>query len=515
MTAFSDGYKYFIDNSSSIVGSGMGADYVDAVQASIDEFKDNINSFQGYNTDISKLKGDVAEFWHAGTFNINAAVQGSDSHVTVDRSHDYASADITSNFDKLFGLKYYKTGAQSAKEQSKSIFEKYCEYKAKGGKDSLEKYLADRNLDNTEDILNDPIYLGQVRIIPSDQYKEAIGWLERKIQEESVKRPEQVKRYVETLKMLKDKIEDGKGVESITLTEEEAKKLAQLAKEGAFTDEELKKLGISTEDLIEYKYVLHQAFKAGMTAATISLVLKVAPEIYRAINILIEKGELDAEEFKRIGFAALTGSAEGFVRGSVAAGITTACKAGLWGEMLKEISPGVIGAVTTIAISSMKNSFKVANGTMTSIEFTEELIKEVFVSTSCLVMGHVGQALINIPVFGYMLGSFVGSALGSVAYDKGYKTTISFCVDTGFTLFGLVEQNYELPEEILRCVGIDVFEYDKFYYDEFEFDEFKFDEFELDEFQLDEFVLDGFEDSIFNVKLLKRGVISVNKIGYI
>lgn len=515
MTAFSDGYKYFIDNSSSIVGSGMGADYVDAVQTSIDELKDNINSFQGYNTDIDKLKGDVAEFWHAGTFNIKAAVQGSDSHVSVDRSHDYASADITSNFGKLFGLKYYKTGAQSAKEQSKSIFEKYCEYKAKGGKESLEKYLADRNLDNTEDILNDPIYLGQVRIIPSDQYKEAIGWLERKIQEESIKRPEQVKRYVETLKMLKDKIEDGKGVESITLTEEESKKLAQLAKEGAFTDEELKKLGISTEDLIEYKYVLHQAFKAGMTAATISLVLKIAPEIYRAINILIEKGELDAEDFKRIGFAALTGSAEGFVRGSVAAGITTACKAGLWGEMLKEISPGVIGAVTTIAISSMKNSFKVANGTMTSIEFTEELIKEVFVSTSCLVMGHIGQALINIPVFGYMLGSFVGSTLGSVAYDKGYKTTISFCVDTGFTLFGLVEQNYELPEDVLKYVGMDVLEYDSLYYDTIEFDSIEFDSIEYDELQLEGIGFDGIEDDVSNIKLLRRGVISVNKIGYI
>ena len=43
----------------------------------------------------------------------------------------------------------------STTDKSKSVFEKYCEYKAKGGKDSLDKYLADRNLDNTEEILND------------------------------------------------------------------------------------------------------------------------------------------------------------------------------------------------------------------------------------------------------------------------------------------------------------------------------------------------------------------------
>jgi hypothetical protein len=31
-----------------------------------------------------------------------------------------------------------------------------------------------------------------------------------------------------------------------------------------------------------------------------------------------------------------------------------------------------------------------------------------------------------------------------VIYNIGKKKLISFCVDTGFTCFGLVEQNYEL-----------------------------------------------------------------------
>ena len=113
--------------------------------------------------------------------------------------------------------------------------------------------------------------------------------------------------------MLRDKIEDGKGTESVALTKEQAEELARLAKEGKVTEQDLKDLGISTEDLIKYEYVLKQAFKAGVTAATISMVLKVAPEIYKAISYLIKNGELDEKQFQKIGFAALSGAAEGFL----------------------------------------------------------------------------------------------------------------------------------------------------------------------------------------------------------
>ena len=100
--------------------------------------------------------------------------------------------------------------------------------------------------------MNDPIYSGQIRVIPKDQLVEATEWLNRKIIEEGSKRPELVERYKETLKMLRDKIEDGKGTESVALTKEQAEELARLAKEGKVTEQDLKDLGISTEDLIKY-----------------------------------------------------------------------------------------------------------------------------------------------------------------------------------------------------------------------------------------------------------------------
>ena len=72
----------------------------------------------------------------------------------IGRSHDFASADVSSNFGKDFGLKYYKTGADSAKQQAKSVFERFKEYQSQGGKDSLEEFLSKRGLNDIDTILN-------------------------------------------------------------------------------------------------------------------------------------------------------------------------------------------------------------------------------------------------------------------------------------------------------------------------------------------------------------------------
>ena len=501
MIGFEDGYEYYAKDTAGIAAADIGYHYIGTVNSEIDGLVNSINNMKGFNTDIAALKGDVAEYWHSGTFNVDAAVKGSSHRAFVDRSHDFASMDVSTNFDNGYGLKYYKNGVESAKQQAKSIFERFNEYQSQGGKDKLDEFLRKRGY--TDDtILSDPIYSGQLRLIPSDQLNEAVSWLERKILEEASIRPEQVKRYQETLDLLRDKIQDSKGNSSIPLTREDAEKLARLAKEGGLDPSEL---GLTTEELIKYEYVLKQAFKAGLTAATITMVLKVAPEIFRAIEYLIKNGELNEKLFKKIGFAALEGASEGFVRGTIAAAITTCCKAGLWGSALKSIDPTIVGAVTVLVIDTMKNSYKVATGKMTKQELANELIKEMFTTTCALAMGTVSQALIEVPVLGFMIGSFVGSLAGSFIYHIGYSTAISFCVDTGFTMFGLVDQNYELPEDVMREIGIDVFDYEKFDYAKVELQKFEYNKFQVASFRADS----------LDIHFLRRGVIGISQIGYI
>lgn len=306
--------------------------------------------------------------------------------MNVDRSHDFASADIVGVSGDIegtkFGLKFYASGEESAKQQATSVFERFAKYKANGGKDDLEKYLIDRNFTELDAILNDPIYSGQVRIIPSDQLESATAWLSRMITTESVRRPEQIERYSETLKMLESIIKDSHGNESVELTKAEAEKLAAIAKEGKFKAEEY---DLTTPDVINIDLMMKEAYKAGVWATTISLVLKIGPEIFRTIDYLIKNGEIKKDQFKNIGFAAVSCSSEGFIRGSVAAAITYSCKSGLLGDSVKNVEPSVVGAVVVLTMNVIKGSFAVSLGKKTRTELVNEIIKDTFISACALI----------------------------------------------------------------------------------------------------------------------------------
>ena len=500
--SFFNGYHFFEKNIEGQLGANATNVYVNNVYNEILNLIKNLNDFKGFKTNTNQLKGNIAEFFHSGTYNINAIARKSSNRTYVLQSNEFGSVDIGTNFGNDYGLKYYKTAVDSANQQAKSIFEKFKEYQANGGKDDLNKFLSDRGFSD-EDI-NSAIYSGQYRIIPKEQLEGAIKFLEQKIAKESIARPELAEKYRETLKMLRTKIEDGKGTESISLSTEDAKKIAELSKEGCVTEEELKRLGISTEDIIKFEYILKESFKAGLTALQITLILKLAPEIYKAINYLINNGEIDINQFKKLGIESLKSGSEAFLRGTVAATITGACKAGLWGESLKSINPTIIGTLTVFTLDIIKNSFKVAQGKMSRQELVNEMTKEMFILSCSLGVGVLSQTFINIPVFSFMIGNFVGSILGAFVYDKVYNIALSFCIDTGFTMFGLVEQDYRIPEHILKEIGIKTFDFKTFETKTFELKSFKFKTFEPKAFEL----------KSFKTTILRRGVIGVSKIGY-
>ena len=514
MEAFKEGYEFFEKNAGNFAGYTAGVRYIDSVESEIKKLVNNLNEFKASGALIDTLKGDAAEFWHAGTFNINAAINSSTNRVQVDRSHDFGSADITGvNFDAKFGLKYYKDATSTAKQQSKSIIDCYNDYKPKGIKDEFPIYLEKRSMDKEIDP-NTTVYFEQHRIVPSDQLEEIIAILESKGREYSINSPKGFNKYEDTRNYLSDRVKDNKGNESIPLSKQEAHDLAQLAKEGGVNSEDLH---LTTEELIKYTDMLKKSYKAGLTAATISMVLRVAPEIWNAVAYLIKNGYVDEKQFKKIGFAALTGAGEGFVRGTVSAAITASCLSGVFGKDYKKVNPSVVGVVTVLVMNSMKSSYKVFTGEMNRSEMVNELIKEMFITTCAFSMGLLGKAYIKIPLpkflsqlnevvpLGYMIGSFVGSIAGSVIYSSIYNPVLSFCVESGFTLFGLVDQDYELPEEVVKEIGIEIFEYEKFEYESFEHEKFDYERFDYEQLNYDKI------KTIF----LRRGVIGVNCVGYL
>jgi hypothetical protein len=476
-------------------------EYVQKVQKAVDSLTNDMNSLQGYQTPIDQLKGDAAEFWHGDTFNIKAAVEGSKHRVVVERSQDFASADITGNFDKIFGLKFYKNGAESAKAQAKSVFEKYFDYKSRGGLDHLDKYLQDRNFQD-ESVLNDPIYLGQVRVIPKDQLEEAVAWLNRKIAKESSIRPEQVPRLVETRNMLSDRLFDGKGVESVSITADDARKLAELGIKGNFDPTVY---GLSVKQLMTMRYILKQSLDAGISAAILSTVFSVAPHVVNAVEYLLQTGKIDKDELIAMGMDAVDASAGGFIKGTIASSIVISAKSGLLGNTMIQADPVVVGAITVFAFDIIKNAYLAASGKITRYDLTEKIVQETMVSSFSIVGGVIGRALITtvFPI-GFMLGSLIGSIAGSLVYDAGRKLVITFCKDTGFTMFGLVEQNYKLPEDVVKEIGADVFEYDHFNYDHFEYDRF-----------IPDMIENKRKVNDISLIRLRRGVIGINRIGYV
>ena len=118
--------------------------------------------------------------------------------------------------------------------------------------------------------------------------------------------------------------------------------------------------------------------------------------------------------------------------------------------------------------------------------------------------GIIGQALgFELPFVGYLLGSLIGTAF-SVVYNIGKKKLISFCVDTGFTCFGLVEQDYQLPEEVLTSMGIDFTPLTRA----------EISHVPISRISIDEAVQRSPYETV-DIKILRRGIIGVNKVGYV
>ncbi|MCI6871621.1 MAG: hypothetical protein SPD91_08055 [Streptococcus hyointestinalis] len=96
MDGFRKGIEFFEKNNGALLGSTLGNQYIDRVETEINKTVESLNNnFSSNGASISTLKGYVAEFWHAGTFNIKASIKGSNHRLVVDKSHDFGSVDVS------------------------------------------------------------------------------------------------------------------------------------------------------------------------------------------------------------------------------------------------------------------------------------------------------------------------------------------------------------------------------------------------------------------------------------
>lgn len=253
---------------------------------------------------------------------------------------------------------------------------------------------------------------------------------------------------------------------------------------------------------------MNRAMKAGLTAAAITAITQIVPELYKAIDYLIKNGEIDLAGLKKSGKKVISASGEAFLRGSIAYGVEMAIQEGMLGETLTQVNPSVVGVAVTVILGTIKDSIMVAAGKMTTKEMGAKFVDTIVVSSGYLVGMKIGGAIAQalcpqLPGISYAIGSLLGCSL-AVVYNIGKKKLISFCVDTGFTCFGLVEQNYELPEDVLREMGVHYIPVPRTEVQR------------TDVSRTSTAVQINTSDyETIDITVLRRGVIGVNRIGYV
>lgn len=484
-TPIEEGWVFASQISGAHSGAYFGSEYVGRINEAIEITAKSLQELKNNQND-AVMGGFVAEKWHAGSFNVRAVAANSDNIAIAGEAgvegalgrNNYGSVDIRvqakdGTVINDYGSKYMVNAKESAKAQAMPSHE-----------------------------TNNPKYHGQKRLVPSDQLEDVKGIAAKRASNEMT--PENWRKgYEEVRDSSTDRITDGK-ISSKELSKNESEEIAREIKKDEL---DLERHGLTADDAIKPDYIMKQATKAGLTTAAITALIKVAPDIYKAIDYLIRNGAVDRTLFNKIGLDAIQGSAEGFLRGFVACSIQILCDSGKLGKSLIGVDPLYIGTIVALTIHTIKCSVNVIRGKMTIKEMGASLIDTVIISSGYIIGAKIGGAIgtiigFELPVVGFLLGSLIGCAFG-VAYDIGKKHLISFCVDSGFTCFGLVEQNYALPEEYLKEIGIDLTKIDRIDIDKTEIDTIKYGT---------SISRNNYET--IEIKVLKRGVLGVNKIGY-
>lgn len=471
-TSFQNGWDFMASLCEGDIAARAGDAYIEQVKEAIRKLEIDINNHPNKNLRVQQFQGFVFEDWAGDTFNIDAVAAGSEDSAYVQRSNELFSEDIKLDSGKRYSAKSYANGEQSAKAQAR-----------------LNK------------INREAGYKGQERLVPTDQLQDAQKIAKREYLRNKEIRPEVAEAYKETGSKLTDKVANSEGIRSKEISRKELEQIAREGKKGEFSADNH---GLTLDVVVKNEYLLKQAWKAGCTTAAVSVAIQLTPEIYKAFDYLVKNGELNVEQFKKMGEKGVEAAADGFIKGAISSALLIAAKTGMLGKAFINIDPTHLGCIVALTAQTVKNCVLVANGRMTSRQMGDALVDSMIIMGGYYLGIKIASSLLmQVPVLGYLLGTLIGTSFAAT-YSIGKKKFISFCVDSGFTCFGLVEQNYELPEEILADLGIETIPIPRIEVERVNVETINpFSNIPIVQYETVE------------MKVLRRGIIGVNKVGYV
>ena len=96
-------------------------------------------------------------------------------------------------------------------------------------------------------------------------------------------------------------------------------------------------------------------------------------------------------------------------------------------------------------------------------------------------------------------------SLGGFVFEAKERAFMSICIHSGFTFFGFVEQDYELPSEVKDYLGIE----------SMDIEQMTKEDMQYEECSPEQMVIEKMNFETMDVKWAKRGVVGIRKIGYI
>lgn len=465
MTDFAEAYYKASRDFSGVASALESAEFVNDVQVTIDKALEALKkeAERRANVGVDYVKGHIAEVWHAETLKVSAMAKGNDDVWANVPGNNKTGVDIVygnAETASYAELKYYKTAKDTALE------------------------------------LGDPSYSNSQKIVPTEQLEGVIAESQKLAARNQETRPDVAAAYQNTADTVRDRVEVD-GVTSKPLRENDAKGIASDYKKDGEIDPDA--YGLNTESFIEWLDIFRESGSAALNAAAFSAALTAAPHVYRLVAQYIQSGQLDTKLLREGGERVFSSSCGAGLRGGLAAVITASCRAGLMGQSFKGISPNAVGMATAMALNSIENSWRYAQGQITGKELAFNSSRDAV----ALIMGGggaiLGQMIVPVPVLGALLGNLVGSTLGAVSISYANNKVLGICVESGWTFWGLVDQTYHVPEDVLRKSGFDLFARQVF---------------QTEQFNIARFNTPSYQHAHPGFTVLRRGVISFNNVGY-
>jgi hypothetical protein len=380
--------------------------YFERITGAIEDTVEQMRGLANTAKDLHYAKGDVAEAWHAGTFNVDCARRGFDARATASR--DRSVVDV---------LLHGPNGVENAQL----------------------KYF--RSPDATAKAISDPAYRNlDQKVVPADQLEELREAALRLAAKNAHHRPEVSGSYLHTAKVVDDRLRMDDS-QSRPLTERDARALVQQLRRNHDFDQA--RFDLTAQHFVQWQDILREAAAASIDAVMIATVLNTLPHLLVIAQKALRTGEMTEADFVPLRQTLPSIVLRSAACAGLSATIVGTARAGFFGRACLGLRTSLVGGGVALGQRALEVSWQAGNGDLTWNAAARLLVQDVFV-TAAAVTGAllVAGSLTAAPVLGSIAGNLIGAGVANLVLaqlngvDPNLRIPIPALEAAGYKVFG-------------------------------------------------------------------------------